>query len=119
MRGSTPAVRKEIVATIEAQLAAFRAGDIAQAHSLASTLLRRQRPLAAFATIVEQNYPEIWSNTGAEFGLARDDGEQAAMVVLVQGVEKKASYDFFLVKERVGWRISGVLKRLTGKGGKV
>ena len=107
---SKPEVRREIVAVIDAQLAAFRAGDVRKAYSYASTDLRAQKPIQAFAAIVQDNYPEIWANARAEFGLVRDDGATATLLVYVYGKDSDASYDYTLVKERAGWRIAAVLR---------
>lgn len=119
MRASTPAVKRELVAVIESQLAAFREGDVAKAYGYVSRPLRAQRPLRMFSAIVEANYPEIWANTRAEFGLARDDGERATLMVVVYANDDRASYDFMLVNERAGWRIEGVLRRAPPKGNQV
>jgi hypothetical protein len=110
-RASTAAVRQEIVAVIAAQLAAFREGDPGGAYALASADLRAQRPPAAFAEIVRRNYPEIWTNTRAEYGIVRDDGARAAVAVQVYSKTGDAAYDYELVRERSGWRIRGVLRR--------
>lgn len=112
---SKPEVRREIVAVIEAQLAAFRAGDPRRAHSYASAELRAQKPLKVFAAIVRENYPEIWRNRRAECGLVRDDGEIATVAVHLVGAEGEATYDYTLVKERAGWRISAVLRHESGR----
>jgi hypothetical protein len=109
MRASKPEVRTEVVAVIEAQLAAFRAGELKKAHGYGSAALRAQRPLRAFVAIVQNSYPEIFTNTRAEFGLVRDDGQQAMVRVHVFAKEGDAAYDYGLVKERAGWRISSVL----------
>ncbi|MSU22693.1 MAG: DUF4864 domain-containing protein [Opitutus sp.] len=119
LRASKPEVRKEITTVIEAQCAAFRAGDLVQAYAFASAELRAQKPLRAFAEIVRDNYPEIWANTRAEFGLVRDDGARAMLVVRVFAKDSEASYDFTLVKERGGWRISAVLRHEAKKATKV
>jgi hypothetical protein len=110
MHGSKPEVRREIVAVIDAQLAGFRAGDVRKAYKYASAELRAQKPIRAFATIVRDNYPEIWANTRAEFGLVRDDGKQARLLVHVFGKESDASYDYTLVKEEDSWFITAVLR---------
>lgn len=110
-RASTAAVRQEIVAVIAAQLAAFRDGDPGRAHALASAELQAQKPPAAFAEIVRRNYPEIWANTRAEYGIVRDDGARAALTVQVYSQTGDAAYDYELVRERAGWRIRGVLRR--------
>lgn len=110
MRVSKPAVRDDVTAVIEAQLAAFRGNDVAKAYSYAAIPLRAQTPQMAFARLVQKNYPEIWSNTQAEFGIVRDDGERATVVVRVVSKVGVASYDYILFKEKVGWRIGGVLR---------
>jgi hypothetical protein len=118
MRASTPEVKKEIVTVIEAQLAAFRKGDIAKAYGYAAEELRAQKPLPAFVAIVQTNYPEIWQSARAEFGIVRDDGAKANVTVQVYAKETEAAYDFTLVKERGGWRIYGVLRHAPKKSGK-
>ncbi len=110
LRASTPAVRKEIVATIDGQLAAFRKGDVPKAYAYSATALRVQKPLPVFTAIVRANYPEIWSNTRSECGIVRDDGDRAAVLVHVFASNANASYDYTLVKEANGWRIEGVLR---------
>jgi hypothetical protein len=118
-RASTPEVRKEVVAVIEAQLAAFRSGNHAKAYGYAAADLRAQKPLPVFAEIVQRNYPEIWRNTRAEFGLVHDDGRQATVTVQVFAKDNDTAYDFTLVKEQTGWRIYGVLRHEPRKSGKV
>ncbi len=110
MRASKADVKKEIVAVIDAQLAAFRKNDAAKAYAYSATALRAQKPLRVFAMIVKESYPEIWANTGAEYGLVRDDGEHARLLVHVKAKSSEASYDYFMLKERAGWRIEGVLR---------
>ena len=109
-RASKPEVKKEIVTVIEAQLAAFRKGDVARAYTFAAADLRSQKPLSVFTTIVRDNYPEIWSNTRAEFGIVRDNGQQATVTVQVYSKAGDADYDFTLAKENAGWRIYGVVR---------
>ncbi len=110
-RASTAAIRQEIVAVVAAQLAAFRNGDPGGAYALASADLRTQKSPAAFTEIVRRNYPEIWANTRAEYGIVRDDGARAALTVQVYSQTGDAAYDYELVRERSGWRIRGVLRR--------
>ncbi|MEO5957544.1 MAG: DUF4864 domain-containing protein [Opitutaceae bacterium] len=119
MPASRPEVKKEIVATIEGQLTAFRKGEVEKAYGFAAAELRAQKPLRTFAAIVEANYPEIWANTRADYGIARDDGVRATLIVKVFSQESDATYDFTLVRERVGWRIYGVLRREPKQKGKV
>jgi hypothetical protein len=109
-RASKPEVRRAVVAVVEGQLAAFRAGDLRQAYGYASVNLRAQKPLRTFAAIVRESYPEIWANTRAEFGLVRDDGAEATLLVHVFSAAGDAPYDYTLVKEPKGWRIAAVLR---------
>jgi len=118
MRASKPEVKAEIVAVITAQFAAFQAGDVRKAYGYSAAELRAQKPLPAFKAIVQSSYPEIWSNTRAEFGIVRDDGRRATVTVQVFSRESGASYDYTLVKEQAGWRIFGVLRHEPKKAGK-
>lgn len=119
-RASKPEVRKEVIATIEGQLGAFRAGDTMTAYGLAATAFRAQTARRQFELIVLNNYPEIWTNTRAEFGLVRDDGTRATVLVQVYGKDGNTGYDYGLVKERDGvWRIESVLRHAPKKADKV
>jgi phage protein D len=111
LRASKAETKRAIAATIEGQLAAFRAGDVPAAHAFAAAELRAQKPAAVFAEIVRTNYPEIWANTAAEIGVVFDDGARATVTVQVAGAGTRAAYDYTLKKEAAGWRIFGVLRR--------
>ena len=119
MRASKPEVKKEIVAVIEAQLAAFRTGDVRAAYGYAAVELRAVKPLPLFVEIVRTSYPEIWTNTRAECGLVRDNGALAQLPVHVFGKDGDTTYDYTLVKERAGWRIRDVLRHAPKKAEKV
>lgn len=116
---SKPEARKEIVAAIEGQLAAFRRGDVRRAHALAAAALRAQKPLTEFRQIVEANYPEIWRSERAEYGIVRDDGARAAVTVRVYAKSGDASYDYTLQRENGAWRVLGVLRHEPKKGGAI
>ena len=111
LRASKPAVKAEVVASIEGQLAAFRGGEIEKAYAYASTLLQMQTPIRRFAQLVRVGYPEIWANERVEFGLVRDDGRRATVTarVFAKG-GASAPYDYVLAKEDDFWRIAGVLR---------
>jgi hypothetical protein len=115
LRVSKPEVKKEIVAIVEAQLAAFRKGDVKKAYTYAAADLQAQKPFKTFTAIVQTNYPEIWANTRAEFGLVHDDGVLANVTVQVYSKTGDAAYDFTLRKERPGWRIYGVVRHEPSK----
>ena len=119
LRASKPELKDEVVAVVEAQLAAFRAGEVAKAYGYASAALRAQTPLQNFAAIVQANYPEIWASVRSEHGLVRDDGARATVTVRVFSKESEAGYDYVLVKERGGWRIGSVLRHEPKKKGSV
>jgi hypothetical protein len=107
---SKPGVRKELVAAIDAQLAAFRASDFAGAYKLAAEPLRLQFTLKQFTAMVTRTYPLIAHNQRAEFGLPMDDGVNATLTVRVYGASGKfAVYRYVLAREAAAWRISGVL----------
>lgn len=119
LRASKPEVRKLIVATIDSQLAAIRRHDLVRAYSFSAADLRAQKPLDVFVAIVRNNYPEIWANTRAEYGIVRDDGRMATVLVHVFAKDGDASYDYELVHQRDGWRIHGVLRHDPHKEEKV
>lgn len=110
MPASKPVVRKQIVAAVDGQLAAFRKHDLARAYGYAATALRAEKPLPVFAAIVQANYPEIWANTRAEYGIVHDDGSTATVLVHVFARDTDASYDYTLVKEDGGWKVHDVLR---------
>lgn len=118
MRASKPDVRKDVVTAIEGQLTAFRRGEVEQAYRFAAADLRAQKPLPAFVAIVQGNYPEIWANRRAEFGIVRDDGTRATVTVQVYAKDGDAGYDYTLIRERAGWRIYGVVRHAPKRGGK-
>jgi hypothetical protein len=107
---SKPEVRKEIVAAIDGQLAAFRRHDLDRAFDYAAAALRTEKPLPLFAAIVQANYPEIWTNRRAEFGIVHDNGTTATVLVHVFAERADASYDYTLVKEDGRWKIHDVLR---------
>jgi hypothetical protein len=119
LKASKPEVKKEIVAAIEAQLAAFRAGDTRKAYGYAAAALQAQKPFRVFVGIVQTSYPEIWASTRAEYGIVRDNGTTAQLAVHVFGKDSDATYDYTLVKEKAGWRIHDVLRHEPDKREKV
>lgn len=110
LRASRPEVRKAVVAAIEAQLAAFRKRDATAAYAYSAASLRAQTSLRNFATIVKANYPEIWANQRAEYGLVRDDGTRARVLVQVYGARENAAFEYVLLRERGGWRIGSIMR---------
>jgi len=112
LKPSTAAVRKEVIAVIAGQLAAFRTAQPAAAYDFAAPALQAALPLRRFLSVVKSGYPEIWTNREASFGVVRDSGERATVAVKVQGSDGSASYDYILLKVAEGWRIGGVLRHV-------
>ncbi len=108
-RTSRAGVRQEVIAVIEEQLAAFRQGDVAKAYACAAAAVRGQNSERRFAAIVRENYPEIWANRGADYGLVHDDGTHATVRVFVSSKAGRGAYDYVLIRERAGWRIGSVM----------
>jgi hypothetical protein len=107
---SKPEVRKAVISVIDAQLSAFRAGEMAAAYGYAAASLRAQTSLRAFVAIVQMNYPEIWMNKRAEYGLVRDDGSRARVLVQVFAEEGNAAFEYVLIRERGGWRVGSIMR---------
>ena len=109
LEASKPPVKTEIVAVIEGQLAAFRAGDFGTAYSFASQPIREMFPLAEFRNMVSAGYPIIAASVKAEFGICLDNGSEASVFVRLEGADGKSKeYQYGLVREPGGWRITGV-----------
>jgi len=107
---SHAAVRKEIIAVVESQLAAFRASDFDQAYRFAAQGLRRQFTVARFTAMIARSYPLMLHNERAEFDLPQDDGLNAVLSVEVFAAGgHSAKYRYTFVKESAGWRIAGVV----------
>ena len=106
---STEALKKEFSQVIEAQLAAFRAGEYDKAYDFAASQIKDVFPVENFKEMVETAYPVIAHSTLAEFGLAIDTGEEAVINVRVENAEKKSVlYQYQLEKQAGKWKISGV-----------
>jgi hypothetical protein len=109
---SRPAVREELIATAQRQLAAFRANDWEAAYGLAAETFRARLSLRQFVALITRNHPIVWKNARAEFGLPQDDGVRAVVPVHVATADGRSeAYDYIFLKERTGWGIIGVVPR--------
>jgi hypothetical protein len=116
LKPSEPAVKKELTAVVESQLAAFREHDFKTAYSFAASAIKEQFPLGAFEQMVKEGYPVIAQSTAATFGVILDDGQQAVVHTVVKGKSGKIGrYQYLLVREGKGWKINGVTEQ-TGAG---
>ena len=106
---SSDALKKELSAVIDAQLAAFRANDYPKAYTFAAAEIKGMFPVEDFEKMVRTNYAVIARSTSTEYGVAFDTGEEAVVNVRIQNAEKKSvEYQYLLKKEDAGWKISGV-----------
>ena len=102
-------VKKELTATIEGQLAAFRANDYAKAFTFASTDIQGMFAPADFEKMVKTAYPVIAHSVSTEYGIMFDTGEQAVVNVHIKDADKKdVEYQYLLKKEAGSWKINGV-----------
>ena len=106
---SSDALKKELSAVIEGQLAAFRANDYPKAYTFAAAEIKGMFPVEDFEKMVRTNYAVIARSTSTDYGVAFDTGEEAVVNVRIQNAEKKSvEYQYLLKKEDSGWKISGV-----------
>lgn len=110
MRASTLATRREIAATIQGQLAAFRAHDLRRAYAYGSDALQVELPFPTYAATMRTQYPDVWDNTRAEIGVVHDNGATAWVIVYVISPVGRASYRYNLVKLGRGWRVEGIAR---------
>jgi len=106
---SSEAVREELKGVVKSQLTAFRDDDYVTAYTFAATGIKTQFPLAAFERMVKTGYPVIAKFKSAEFGVVRDNGEEAVVNVEVEGESSHVvHYQYLLRKENGAWKINGV-----------
>ncbi len=111
MEESADTVKKELIAVIDAQLAAFREDDFSRAYGFAAGGIQAMMPPPAFEKMVRTGYPLIAHSASAEYGIALDSGDDAAIAVRVTGADEKgttAEYLYTLSKENGAWKITGV-----------
>lgn len=115
-RLSQPEVRSALVGVVRRQLSALQANDWKLAYAQATREFQSLVPLRRFIALITENYPVVARNTRAEFGLPRDNGRVAIVPVRVFSANGSEPYNWILVKEGDGWRITGVVPQNT-KGG--
>ncbi|HKB91340.1 MAG TPA: DUF4864 domain-containing protein [Opitutaceae bacterium] len=107
---SAKTLRLELIHNVQGQLAAFREEDFKKALTFAAKRLREQYDATSFATLVKQGYPVIAKNGSAEFGLSKDDGDIAILVVTVVAKDgKRVDYNYGFIRESEAWKIAAVL----------
>ncbi|MCW5548989.1 MAG: DUF4864 domain-containing protein [Opitutaceae bacterium] len=109
LRHSPAAVRQEVIAVIETQLVAIRAGDWAGAMLHAAAPLRARLSAAQFGEMIRRHYPVLWRSEPADYGFVRDNGRLAVVRVHVRSGSERRTYEYRLLREPEGWRIGSVL----------
>ena len=105
----TEPVKTLLTATIDGQLAAFRANDYPKAFSYASATIQSMFAPEDFEKMVKVAYPVIAHSVSSEYGVMFDTGEEAVVNVRVQDADKKSvEYQYLLKKESGTWKINGV-----------
>lgn len=109
LRHSPAAVRQEVLAVVETQLVAIRAGDWAGAMLQAAAPLRARLSAAQFGEMIRLHYPVLWRSEQADYGFVRDNGRMAVVRVHVRAGTERRTYEYRLLREPEGWRIGSVL----------
>ena len=108
---SEEAARKELIQVVESQLAAFRDEDYSAAYTFAASSIKAAFPLPQFERMVKTGYPAIAQSKAVIFGVILDNGEEATVNVKLEGKSNRAvNYQYFLIKEKAGWKIRGVVE---------
>ena len=110
-RISPKKVREEVRAVVEGQLAALRKGDLAAAYDFAASGIKRQFDVRLFGLLLKRGYAPSLRHEKTDLGVVRDDGTGTAQVTVtvIDRLNRRTVYLYWLVKEEAGWRISGVV----------
>lgn len=104
-------VRDEVRAVVTAQLAALAKGDFEAAYEFAAEGIRRQFDVRLFGAMIKRGYPRLLRQHSADVGIVRDNGSGAAQVAVTvtDPLNRATVYRYWLVREKTGWKISGVV----------
>jgi hypothetical protein len=96
---------------IEGQLDAFNARDVNEAWSYASPMIQGMFGNAAnFGMMVENGYPMVWTNRGAEFGELREvEGRLYQRVIVEDATGGSHVLEYQMIETDAGWQINGVV----------
>ncbi len=116
-RLSSKETRDAVRGTVEAQVAALRAGRLAEAYDFAASGIRRQFTPPVFAAMLKRGYPAILDHRRFEAGTVRDDRDRRAQVVytFIDARDTERRYRYTLVRENDRWLIEGVVPALPDK----
>lgn len=111
-RKPTDAERKAAIASIEAQLKAFKADDYTTAMKYQSSALKENFETAdAFKRAIKQGYPQFARYKSASFGLATCDekGDRLAIQVTLTGEDNVTIRAVYLMlREKGEYKVDGV-----------
>lgn len=101
----------EIREVIESQLEAFNARDVNEAWGYASPMIQGMfgNP-TNFGVMVENGYPMVWTNRGAEFGELREVGGRLYQRVIVEDANGGSHVlEYQMIEQGGAWQINGVV----------
>lgn len=101
----------EIREVIESQLEAFNARDVNEAWGYASPMIQGMfgNP-TNFGVMVENGYPMVWTNRGAEFGELREVGGRLYQRVIVEDANGGSHVlEYQMIEQGGVWQINGVV----------
>ena len=102
-------MKKLLIATIDGQLAAFRANDYPKAFTYASTSIQGMFAPEDFEKMVKAAYPVIAHSVSSEYGVMFETDDEAVVNVRVQDADKRSvEYQYLLKQESGAWKINGV-----------
>jgi hypothetical protein len=97
------------VEAVEAQLAALRGGDVAQAYTSLGSAMQAEMALQDFHSLVS-SHPGLAENEEALFTnrtIVGDTARLAGVLVSRSGAREAVTYD--LVREAGAWKVSGIV----------
>lgn len=109
--GGAVAQEAEIREVIESQLEAFNARDVNEAWGYASPMIQGMfgNP-TNFGVMVENGYPMVWTNQGAEFGELREvNGRLYQRVFVDDAAGGRHLLEYQMIETAGGWQINGVV----------
>jgi hypothetical protein len=101
----------DIREVIESQLEAFNARNVNEAWSYASPMIQGMfgNP-TNFGVMVENGYPMVWTNNGAEFGELREVAGRLYQRVIVEDANGgRHVLEYQMIETAGGWQINGVV----------
>lgn len=105
------AQQEHIQSVIDGQMQAFRSGDVAQAFTFASPMIKGIFGSSqAFGMMVQRGYPMVWQPGAVQFlQLERQDEEYVQRVHVTDGSGRIHALDYYMIETADGWQINGVV----------